>query len=329
VNNSDKITFSFGENWKDYLSTIDERVLQVASKDIDEWIGTQRVTGKRVVDVGSGSGLSSLCFYKASPAELVSFDYDEHSVEATKSLRDRVCDGAKIWKIMRGSILDKPFLDRLGVFDVVYSWGVLHHTGSIWAAVKNTQKLCRAGGLILISIYQAGDMYQRHLALKKDFNKRSSDEKREIIERHALERYPDSTVSDAVNRMRSNVVRRGMNEYNDWIDWLGGLPYEVAYPSEIISRFLAQGFSPIRVVEEGQQGCNVYLFQNEQESGPLMNSKFSWSHADNPSVSESRSLVDQISHDFAKAVGERQIPLSGREVVIRAAKSRLKKLFGG
>src|SRR5439155_14243704 len=103
MRNSDKITFSFGKNWKDYLSTIDEQVRQVASKDIEEWIGTPEIKGKRVVDVGSGSGLSSLCFYNASPAELVSFDYDEHSVEATKSLRNRARD-AGIWKIMRGSI---------------------------------------------------------------------------------------------------------------------------------------------------------------------------------------------------------------------------------
>src|SRR5215471_5042342 len=109
MNNSDKITFSFGENWKDYLRTIDERVLQAASKDIEEWIGTSQIKGNRVVDVGSGSGLSSLCFYHASPAELVSFDYDEYSVEATKSLRDRA-SRSEIWKIVRGSILDEAFL---------------------------------------------------------------------------------------------------------------------------------------------------------------------------------------------------------------------------
>src|SRR5690349_2163447 len=98
MNYSNKITFSFGENWKDYLSTIDERALELASKDIEEWIGTPRIRTKRVIDVGSGSGLSSLCFYNASPSELVSFDYDQHSVEATKLLRDRGSD-AGIWKV--------------------------------------------------------------------------------------------------------------------------------------------------------------------------------------------------------------------------------------
>ena len=269
--------------------------------------------------MGSGSGLSSLCFYKASSSELVSFDYDQH----------RASD-AGIWKVMRGSILDKAFLDELGTFDVVYSWGVLHHTGSIWAAIENTQKLCRIGGLVFISIYQAGDMYQRHLTLKMEFNRGSSDEKQKMIELHALERYPDSTVSDAVNRMRSTVEERGMNEYNDLVDWLGGLPYEVAYPSEIISRFLVQGFIPLRVLEREQGGCNVYLFRHEHETDPSnIDSKFSWSHAGDPTLSEMRSLAGQISHDFATAVRERQTPLSGKEVVIRAAKGRLKRLFGG
>jgi 2-polyprenyl-6-hydroxyphenyl methylase/3-demethylubiquinone-9 3-methyltransferase len=327
MNNSDKITFSFGKNWKDYLSTIDEQVLEVARNDIEEWIGTPQIRGKKVVDVGSGSGLSSLCFHNASPAELVSFDYDEHSVEATKSLRNRAGDARK-WKIIRGSILDKAFLDQLGLFDVVYSWGVLHHTGRIWAAIENAQKLCKVGGLTLISIYQAGDLYRRHLALKKNFNNQSSSEKQKMIEQHALERYPGLTVSDAVNRMKSNVVRRGMNEYNDLVDWLGGLPYEVAYPSEVISRFLSQGFLPIRVLEEGQGGCNVYLFRKEHERGHSnIDWKFNWSHAGDPSGSESRTLVDQISHDFATAVQERQFPLSGREVVVRAAKNRLKRIF--
>src|SRR5262249_31686632 len=120
-------TFSFGRNWKNFLSTVDETVIAEAGKDIEDWLGTTNIQGKSIIDIGSGSGLSSLCMYRRGCRQLVSFDYDPHSVEATKWMAER--EGrVRNWQIFEGSILDRALIDRLGTFEIVHSWGVLHHT---------------------------------------------------------------------------------------------------------------------------------------------------------------------------------------------------------
>jgi hypothetical protein len=58
-----EITFSFGKNWQEFLSTLDEDVITAAGEDIEDWLGTENIRGKSIVDIGSGSGLSSQCMY--------------------------------------------------------------------------------------------------------------------------------------------------------------------------------------------------------------------------------------------------------------------------
>lgn len=135
-----RITFSFGENWNDFVQEIDEVAIAGAMQDIEEWLGEGYVQGKRVLDIGCGSGLHSLCYHRLGANEVVSFDYDQKSVKATRYLWSE-SGRPQTWRIFQGSILDAELVDGLGAYDIVYAWGVLHHTGSMWEALGNSMKL--------------------------------------------------------------------------------------------------------------------------------------------------------------------------------------------
>ena len=94
------------------------------------------LTGKTFLDIGSGSGLFSLAARRLG-AKVHSFDFDSNSYGCTMELRKRYFDGDGNWKVEQGSALDRNYIESLGKFDIVYSWGVLHHTGAMWTALEN------------------------------------------------------------------------------------------------------------------------------------------------------------------------------------------------
>jgi 2-polyprenyl-6-hydroxyphenyl methylase/3-demethylubiquinone-9 3-methyltransferase len=144
------------------------------------------------------------------------------------------------------------------MFDIVYSWGVLHHTGSMWDAIDRAMSLVGPYGLLWISIYQKGPKYARDLALKQKYNAASASEKR-WMER----KWIAKEMFRRAKRFRNpwgwfQKTGRGMNSYHDLIDWLGGLPYEVADANEIIQfgRQRELVLEQIGTVKEG--GCSNY-----------------------------------------------------------------------
>ena len=145
--------FSFGANWQDYLEGLSESRIQVAREDIETWLGKGALEGKRVIDIGCGSGIHSMVFHRLGARETLSFDLDENSVAATRSLWER--EGKpSTWTVRCGSILDDRLVRELAEpgFDVVYSWGVLHHTGAMWDAIDHAIRLIRPGGLLMSAL---------------------------------------------------------------------------------------------------------------------------------------------------------------------------------
>src|SRR2546421_3606687 len=144
--------FRFGENWQRYVSEyLTPERERIAAESLASLIESD-LSGKVFLDIGCGSGLFSLCAHRAGAREVISFDVDRDSVAATRSLHESV-GAPESWRVIHGSILDEDLVESLPRADVVYSWGVLHHTGEMWLAIRNAAGLVAEGGLFCIAIY--------------------------------------------------------------------------------------------------------------------------------------------------------------------------------
>jgi 2-polyprenyl-6-hydroxyphenyl methylase/3-demethylubiquinone-9 3-methyltransferase len=222
------------------------------------------------VDVGSGSGLFSLAAARMGAARVHSFDFDPSSVRCTEELRRRFGPDGVDWTIERGSALDAGYLAALGTFDVVYSWGVLHHTGDMWTAIDNVTQLVAPGGKLFISIYNDQGRRSRFWRrVKQVYNELPEPVRVPYV---ALVMAPREALSAGLSTVRGRPMqyvrgwteyktRRGMSRWHDLVDWVGGYPFEVARPEEVFDRLHAQGFVLERLTTcGGGLGCNQFVF---------------------------------------------------------------------
>jgi 2-polyprenyl-3-methyl-5-hydroxy-6-metoxy-1,4-benzoquinol methylase len=257
---SSKITFSFGKNWMDYNKQVTPLEIEGAKEDLLNWVGKENIAGKRILDLGCGSGIHSLCLFDLGAKELISFDYDPHSVSATSQYWERRGRPSN-WKISEGSVLDKTFLDQLGKFDLVYSWGVLHHTGDMWQAINNALSLVADQGLFYITLYK-DDNYAHSIKVKERYNASSASGKTWMTYKEIMKIMARRALTFRNPFSWNKNMGRGMNGYHDLIDWLGGLPYEVANEDEMLQWGIKNGLQMKRIwCSNGKGSCNYYLFQ--------------------------------------------------------------------
>lgn len=258
-------TFAFGKNWQSFLKTASPDAFQGARADIESWLGAERLKGKTVVDVGCGSGIHSLCFTGLGAARLVSLDVDVNSVDATRSLWQQA-GRPDSWDVRHGSILDRNFVDTLGTFDIVYSWGVLHHTGAMWEAIAQAARLVKPGGLFWLALYVKGPNYVKDLALKQRYNAASAFGRKLLVGQRIAHRMI-RLVRQGRNPLAWNARKeRGMDTYHDIVDWVGGLPYEVASREETVEFLGSRGFTLTRVDEYPERWNNIYLFERAADA---------------------------------------------------------------
>jgi len=237
--------------------------------------------GRAFLDIGCGSGLFSLAARKLG-AKVHSFDLDPLSVLCATELKKRYFPEDVKWTIDQANVLDVDYLNSLGQFDFVYSWGVLHHTGAMWQALKNVIPLVAEEGKLYISIYNdQGDASRRWAALKRFYNQSPKPVRISVVLmvgalwfiRSAFIRLIQFKNPLPFKEWTEEKEYRGMSVWHDLVDWVGGYPFEVAKPEEIFDFYRERGFVLMRLkTRGGKLGCNEFLFfrsseKNKTESG--------------------------------------------------------------
>jgi SAM-dependent methyltransferase len=259
--------FSFGSNWQKFLERVDDQKIAAAKQSLTEFTKLPDFKGKVFVDIGCGSGLFSLAASLLGAKKVISMDVDRHSLACAEHLRERHKIPKDRWVIQRGSALDphlhKAIKDKP---DIVYSWGVLHHTGSMYEAIQNVAGLVPKGKLLYIAIYNKHEGFPTSntwLKIKRFYSKRGRVARKAMRGLYmgyftaGMLAYRKNPVSYVKNYPKQSA--RGMDFYRDVEDWLGGYPYEFASVQEITA-FLHKDFKVLNIKDTKREGCNEFLF---------------------------------------------------------------------
>ncbi len=261
------LRFEFGDNWKNYVENyLDDDKIREAEKSLKSFMGLKDLRGKTFLDIGCGTGMFSLAAFNLG-AKVISFDFDANSVECCKLLRERFGND-KRWEIRQGSVLSKKFMNSLPQADIVYSWGVLHHTGKMYEAIRSASEKVKPKGLFLIAIYnKVGGRFGSKFSLnvKKAYNKSPAIIKNLMVFSKiiAFFMYNMITMQNPLKKISSYKSKRGMSWYYDIVDGMGGYPFDYASAEEIFTFCRKLGFSLINIKTTNGKDNNEFLFKKQ------------------------------------------------------------------
>lgn len=254
--------FRFGRNWRRFLDGVTNEKIVQAQLHLRMMLGSESLAGRSFLDIGCGSGLSSLAARRLG-AKVTAFDYDPESVAASMELRSRESSGDSDWTISVASILDDKAMSGVTKHDIVYSWGVLHHTGDMWRAIDAAAAKVAPSGSFYIAIYNDQGWISRYWKTVKRAYNANSFFRTAIILFHAPYLFGARFLYRlATGRLH---LERGMSMWHDMLDWLGGYPFEVSPPEAIVAFCGQRGFEAQKTVTCGNRhGCNEFVFRRSK-----------------------------------------------------------------
>jgi 2-polyprenyl-6-hydroxyphenyl methylase/3-demethylubiquinone-9 3-methyltransferase len=260
--------FAFGKNWASYAQLITEAEIAEAIASLRRLVGDD-LTGKRFLDLGCGSGLHALAALRLGAASVVAVDIDPDSVCTTRAVLHAHAPGAP-WTVLELSVFDAK-AESLGRFDVVYSWGVLHHTGDMYRALRLAASLVAPGGRFVFALYYLTWMCW-FWKIEKRWYASARERSQSLVRAVYVALYRLAKAGKFAVFVKNYRSARGMDFYHDVHDWLGGWPYESVSAADV-DRFMQQlglrrahlfGVRGRRLGLLGS-GCNEYVYKKPLE----------------------------------------------------------------
>jgi 2-polyprenyl-3-methyl-5-hydroxy-6-metoxy-1,4-benzoquinol methylase len=258
--------FAFGDNWASYAREIDEERIGEAQRGLVRLLGEDGLRGRTFLDIGCGSGIHALAAGRLGAARVVAIDIDPASVETTRALLQRHMPGL-VRDVRLLSIFDlSP--QSFGLFDVVYSWGVLHHSGAMEEAIDRAARVVAPGGQLAFALYRKTRLCG-FWAHEKRWYSRATPRAQKLAQDIYVAAMRVGfwiTRRDFAAYIAGYDVKRGMDFWHDVHDWLGGYPYESISPDRVDILMKQSGFQHVRSFTQRQSlgifgsGCDEYVY---------------------------------------------------------------------
>ena len=256
--------FEFGRNWADFARQLRPEAVEQAVARLERLATDGALVGKDVFDIGCGSGLHAVAALRLGAASVTAIDLDPDSVATAARVLERHAPGAA-WSVSQRSVFA---IEELPRFPVVYSWGVLHHTGDMRRAIRCAADRVAPGGMLIIALYRRTPLCGLWRIEKRLYVAAPEPVRRLIETLYAAAFRAAMALRGRSFRayVEGYVANRGMDWMTDVRDWLGGYPYESISEPDMLALAAELGLTPVRRfchppgIGLFGTGCDEYVF---------------------------------------------------------------------